>query len=214
MQAKLPNPIIVAGKDRLDTFLLFSNSQDGTYPIDIRISTVRVVCNNTLNLALRDKTKGRVFRRGHSDRLELVQEEAAKFFGVVLAAQREAQARMDALAQAACDMEAFTRFLKKLLPVPAEPATAARDSSVARAYETRRIRIEDARKQVACIYVNGYADCPTPRNWWGALNSVTAWVDHVQKIEGDRFGHAMFGSGDDMKSKAFALSQELAGTAK
>lgn len=121
LQAKLPKPIIVADDDQLDTFLLFSNSHDGTYPIDIRISTVRVVCNNTLNLALRDKTQGRVFRRGHSDRPGLVKEEAAKFFEVVLAAQCEAQARMNALAQAACEMEAFTRFLEKLLPIPADP---------------------------------------------------------------------------------------------
>lgn len=218
----MPDPIIVADDDQLDTFLLFSNSHDGTYPIDIRISTVRVVCNNTLNLALWDKTQGRVFRRGHSDRLALVKEEAVKFFEFVLATQREAQARLNTLAQAACDAQAFTRFLEKLLPIPAKPATAARDSSVARAHETRRIRIEEARKQVAGIYVNGDAhgsapgECqaPAPKNWWGALNSVTAWVDHVQEIDGDRFSHAMFGGGDDMKSKAFALSREFAGTAK
>ena len=36
----------------LSTYLLYSNSHDGTYAIDIRMTAIRVVCNNTLNLAL------------------------------------------------------------------------------------------------------------------------------------------------------------------
>jgi hypothetical protein len=38
--------------------------------------------------------------------------------------------------------------------------------------------------------------------WWGALNAVTAWVDHVQEIDGHRFAHVMFGSGTDLKGGA------------
>jgi hypothetical protein len=34
------------------------------------------------------------------------------------------------------------------------------------------------------------------------LNSVTAWVDHLQEIDGARYAHIMFGGGDEMKAKA------------
>ncbi len=51
LMAKLPKSITLPGEDKLDTYLLFSNSHDGTLPIDIRLTTVRVVCNNTLTLA-------------------------------------------------------------------------------------------------------------------------------------------------------------------
>jgi phage/plasmid-like protein (TIGR03299 family) len=216
LQAKLPEPIVVAGHDQLDVFLLFSNSHDGSYPIDIRISTVRVVCNNTLNQALNDKTEGHVFRRGHSGRLELVKDAAVKFFAVVLATQLEVQERMNRMAQTACDAQAFAAFLDRLLPIPTKPATASTNPSVSSAYETRCIKIEAARQEVIGVNDNGYRDPSAPnawhpaaeKTWWGALNSVTAWVDHLQKFDGHRFAHKMFGSGADLKSKAFKVATE------
>jgi hypothetical protein len=56
--AKLPESIVLPGEDKLDTYLLFSNSHDGSLPIDIRLTTVRVVCNNTLSIALRKEGSG------------------------------------------------------------------------------------------------------------------------------------------------------------
>jgi hypothetical protein len=46
------------------------------------------------------------------------------------------------------------------------------------------------------------------------LNSVTAWVDHLQEIDGDRYAHIMFGGGDEMKAKALieALAEAKAPT--
>lgn len=221
LQARLPEPIVLASHERVDTYLLFSNSHDGTYPIDIRFCATRVVCNNTLNVALHEKGRGLVFRRGHNHSLERVKAEAKLFYAVVLATQKATHAGFDALARAQCDAEAFSRFLDKLMPLPAKPVSADTRLSVSRAYDTRRMGIEDARKQIAGIYKDGYADlqvqsgwqAPAGESWWGALNAVTGWVDHVQGIAGDRFSHAMFGAGDDLKSKAFVLSKELAGIA-
>ena len=219
LQARLPEPIMLAGGERVDTYLLFSNSHDGTYPIDIRFCTVRVVCNNTLNMALREKGTTLAFRRGHNHGLERVQAEAKRFYDVVLATQQDAQMTFDALARARCDAEAFRRFVDKLLPVPATPITAETNASVARAHDSRRVGIEGARMELAGVFADGYADPsasggwqpPAGASWWGALNAVTAWVDHLQSIEGDRFSHALFGSGDDLKVKAYELGKQLAG---
>ena len=38
------------------------------------------------------------------------------------------------------------------------------------------------------------------------LNSVTAFVDHQQKIKGDRYAHILFGSGAALKQKAYELA--------
>lgn len=216
LQARLPNPITVCEGDQLDAYLLFSNSHDGSYPIDIRISTVRVVCNNTLNLALKDKTSGRLFRRGHSGSLEVVKEDAAKFFNSVLAAQLAAQAQLVALAAAKCNEDDFKRFLAKVLPVPAPPSTAPVNQAAVRAHATREIKVLASRQQVLNAHLRGYVDPTSPGvrqppadpTWWGALNSVTAWVDHLQEVDGDRYAHIMFGGGDEMKAKA--LSEAIA----
>lgn len=51
--AKLPEPILVGlAKDPVDRYLLLSNAHDGTRPLQMLFTPVRVVCCNTLNLAL------------------------------------------------------------------------------------------------------------------------------------------------------------------
>lgn len=51
MLAKLPNEYIIRG-DRISPYLVFSNSHDGSGSIKVALTPIRVVCNNTLCLAL------------------------------------------------------------------------------------------------------------------------------------------------------------------
>ncbi|MGN1193474.1 MAG: DUF932 domain-containing protein [Dorea sp.] len=49
--AKLPNEYIITG-DQISPYLVFSNTHDGSGAIKVAMTPVRVVCSNTLNLAL------------------------------------------------------------------------------------------------------------------------------------------------------------------
>lgn len=49
--ARMPREYIIAG-ERISPYLIFSNSHDGSGAVHVAITPVRVVCNNTLNLAL------------------------------------------------------------------------------------------------------------------------------------------------------------------
>lgn len=49
--AKLPSEYIITG-ERISPYLVFSNSHDGTAAIRVAMTPIRVVCQNTLNLAL------------------------------------------------------------------------------------------------------------------------------------------------------------------
>jgi phage/plasmid-like protein (TIGR03299 family) len=209
--ARLPEDIRLPGDDVLNTYLLFSNSHDGSLPIDIRLTTVRVVCNNTLTLALHGKVDGKVFRRGHNGSYQVVEAEAKAFFAAVLAQQTETAEVMTKLGKAECTDAAFDAFLQRLLPVPSKPATASTNSTVLRAYETRTQTVLATRHAIKGVHLHGTTATaesaavisPAQKTWWGGLNSVTAWVDHVQKIEGDRYAHIMFGKGDSLKTDAF-----------
>lgn len=52
--AKLPSYIKVAGKDVVDKYLFLTTRHDGKGSIIAGLTPVRIVCNNTLNAALRD----------------------------------------------------------------------------------------------------------------------------------------------------------------
>ncbi len=49
--ARLPREYIIGG-ERISPYLVFSNTHDGSGAVRVAITPVRVVCNNTLNLAL------------------------------------------------------------------------------------------------------------------------------------------------------------------
>lgn len=51
MLARMPQEFVILG-DRISPYLVFSNSHDGSGAIRVAVTPIRVVCNNTLNLAL------------------------------------------------------------------------------------------------------------------------------------------------------------------
>jgi len=219
LMAKLPKSITLPGEDKLDTYLLFSNSHDGTLPIDIRLTPVRVVCNNTLTLALQKKGQAHVFRRGHSGSYEVIKAEAEAFFQSVLAQQVETQTVMEQLVHAKCSDNTFAAFLKKLLPDPTRPVTADTNVAVERGFDTRTHTIAAQRNEIMRVHTEGhklpvdsnFVIAAAEKNWWGGLNSITAWVDHVSEIEGDRYANVMFGGGDRLKTVAFQKILKEAG---
>lgn len=51
MLAHMPHEYIISG-ERISPYLLFSNTHDGSGAVKVALTPIRVVCNNTLNLAL------------------------------------------------------------------------------------------------------------------------------------------------------------------
>ena len=65
--AKLPQRYIISG-DEITPYLVFMNSHDGTGAIKTAMTPIRVVCQNTLNLAL--STAKRTWSSNHTGRIE------------------------------------------------------------------------------------------------------------------------------------------------
>ncbi|MDD5175307.1 MAG: hypothetical protein PHQ05_02635 [Sterolibacterium sp.] len=97
---------------------------------------------------------------------------------------------------------------------PTKPATTSRNPSVLRGYETRMKTIMDTRKEVLDVHLEGIPSrkiSPAENNWWGALNTITAWSEHIQNIEHDCYVHIFLASGDKLKSSALSRIQVAAG---
>lgn len=80
--AKFPEPIIIENNknDIVNMYIVFTTSHDGTGAVTCMVTPIRVVCNNTLNMAFRENS-GRISMRHTSNivnRLNLMNEENAK----------------------------------------------------------------------------------------------------------------------------------------
>lgn len=81
--AKFPEQIILDNKtdDRVDMYVVFTTSHDGTGAVNCMVTPTRVVCNNTLNYAM-SHNAGKISLRhtsGINNRLDLTNKENAEF---------------------------------------------------------------------------------------------------------------------------------------
>lgn len=81
--AKFPEQIIIDNKtdDRVDMYIVFTTSHDGTGSVNCMVTPTRVVCNNTLNYAM-SHNAGKISLRhtsGINGRLDLTRKENAEF---------------------------------------------------------------------------------------------------------------------------------------
>ena len=80
---KMPQDIILDARtdDRIETYVVFTTSHDGTGAVRCMVTNIRVVCENTLNWAMHHNS-GRISFRHSSkvmDRLDLMNRENAEF---------------------------------------------------------------------------------------------------------------------------------------
>lgn len=138
--ARLPREYIIAG-ERISPYLVFSNTHDGSGSVKVAVTPVRVVCNNTLNLAL--STAKRSFSMMHTGNVQdKIQEAKDTLF--------MAEEYMDCLGiefeqlrrQKITDVQA-REYIEQLLPMEEEP-TAVQRKNVMRLREDMMKRYYDA----------------------------------------------------------------------
>ena len=205
--AELPEKfhIFVRDDDLVEPFMLFTNSHDGTIAVDIRLTTIRVVCWNTLKMALREKQAPLIFKRWHKGHYETIPIEVEQFL------QRETEAirrQFMAMARTPFSETQFLRFLSELLPLPRPPVKQTERAR--KLYENRVAEVKELRNQIAQVFVSGIngngVQMKPEETVWGSLNAVTGFVDHLQNFKrGDRFAHIFFGKGNAIKRRAYEL---------
>jgi phage/plasmid-like protein (TIGR03299 family) len=212
--ARLPAEIKINGNDLVEPYMLFTNSHDGTVAVDFRLTTIRVVCQNTLSLALRNRQQAAVFKRAHQGSYATLQAQAETFFKLSMDAASELEKEFQAFSDAPFDVAAFDEFVEALLPLPRPPARSNEVPSLRRQYETRSRNIQEARNSIKSVFSSGIQTDqllsipPAEASLWGALNAVTAFVDHAQVSKGDRYAHILFGSGAGLKESAYSLAKK------
>lgn len=172
MLAKMPEDIYIAGMEdeAISSYLLVSNSHDGTKQLEATVTPVRVVCNNTFTAALRGAK--RTFKIRHTKNMTGRINEAKNALGITHAYMAELEALGTDLVSQSFSNAEFERFLESLVP------TADLEKQALTKAQTKQEAIKGI-----------YANKPDIQNIkgtkWGALQAVIDYNDHHIPSRGD-----------------------------
>ncbi len=193
--------------DEIMCFLLLFQPHIHGKAMVIQFTPVRVVCWNTLNLALGAGLKGgeSAFRMPHSrefnDEVKLAAEDA---LGLATEQVDEFQAAAKHLVAKKAKPEVVEEYFCEVLKFDPEKANKKKDGEVREPRMLPKFR-------AALEYAPGM-DMPTAKGtMWGALNAVTYIVDHETGRERDTaLRNAWLGHTAAIKRRAFDLALKVA----
>ena len=136
MLARLPREYVIAG-ETISPYLVFSNTHDGSGAVKVAITPIRVLCNNTLNLAL--ETAERSFSMVHTGDIDSKLEEAKNVLFKADKYMQELGKEFDRLRNVELTDDQFEEYLEMLLPVD-------KDASIQQ-YKNVKKQREDIRRR-------------------------------------------------------------------
>jgi phage/plasmid-like protein (TIGR03299 family) len=196
LMAKLPDYIRINDNDIVEKFLLLTNTHDGSSTVRVKLTPIRVVCQNTLSLALSGTEQEVSIRHTHqaTGKLKL----AHQILGLSNSLYKELEGIFNRMQQTKMTPSSMNYYLRKLFP---DAETVQRS--------TRR---EQIRQKVLELSETGIGAEMSKGTLWGAYNGVTEYVDHWRigsKNESSRLNSMWFGSGEGIKKEAFTVATEM-----
>jgi len=189
--AKTGQSTSLEGRDRVDGYLLLATACDGTLATTAQFTSVRVVCNNTLSIALGNASSAiKVPHRSQFD-----PDAIKRQLGITVSSWDGFAARMKALVERPVDPDTVEGLLRRVLTYAAPEGKTVVVNEQALA--TVRSLYEGGGRGALMASSRGTA--------WGVLNSVTEYVDHHRRSRSNdhRRDAAWFGQGAQVKQRAW-----------
>lgn len=202
--AQMPEVIRIKGTDDISkNYLLFVDYRKQGKAAVAKLTSTRVVCNNTLTMALSDNEK--IFRIRHNadvkSKLELAKTAILGVRGDIA----DLDKKLNFLASKLMTRESMTTILEHLFPnIKESNLQQARANDILERYEDNDGNVFKTERGTA----------------FNLLNAVTRYVDHVQSVpvrvadgttnlvairEQKRAESSLFGSGDRFKTEALEV---------
>jgi phage/plasmid-like protein (TIGR03299 family) len=197
--ANIRQGFTLPGGDEVQGHLLISHPHQWGKSLTIMFTPIRVVCNNTLTMAL--GIDGQRFRMPHVREFDMdVQQAAEEALGLATAQLVEFEDTSNRLAQAQYHEDDFKKFLCQVFQ-PTLPVEDVTDM-------TKWNRTVNNVHQL--VGTQPGADM-SAGSWWSALNAVTYFVDHKAGRDRDSsLKSAWFGPRSALKRRALDLATEYA----
>ncbi len=159
--AKLPETEIVG--DKMEPYMCFSNTHDGSGAIRVCMTPVRVVCANTLNLAL--DTARRSWSVRHTGDLQSKMHEARVCLQMANAYMGELAKEADCLANTSVSRDQLNQILDELFPI---------DESSSQREKDNMKKLKD--EYMICYYAPDILKFQNTA--WGAINAMSDMISH------------------------------------
>jgi phage/plasmid-like protein (TIGR03299 family) len=198
--ARTGKSLALKGNDVVNGYLLLATSCDGSLATTATPTTIRVVCNNTLTIALNGASSA--IKVPHSTSFDA--QAVKKQLGIAVSSWENFMYRMKTLSERKVkNHEAMNYFLKVLCQTDSQTDQAA------------VLTNERALKKVQSLYEgqgHGAELASASGTAWGLLNAVTEFVDHEKRARSQEFrlDSAWFGQGASLKQRALQHALQLA----
>ena len=207
IMAKLDGAIRVDGTDDLvEKYLLLSSSHDGTESLTMRMTPVRVVCQNTLEAAIQGTRAAVKIRHTESAPTRVAQ--AQKALGLAARYYDSLGAEIQKLHSIRLTAEQVKKYVEEVFPVGGVLST----------------RTENIRETVLQLCKTGIGNDMKgiEGTLWGAMNGVTEYVSYHRGTRGktsserlnNRLESLWFGSGSAINARAWEVAQKFATVAQ
>lgn len=192
--AKTGQEAKIKGNDRIKAYLLLATSCDGTLCTTAQFTSVRVVCNNTLQMAT--KHSSGAVKVPHSTQFD--PQQVKESLGIGFSAWDDFMRNLKHLSQRPVSLSEAEDYFRLVLNEPAMPVDP---NTASKAFQRVSSLFDGSGMGAELASASGTA--------WGLVNAVTEYVDHHRRAKNQdyRLDSAWFGQGAQLKQKA--LSQAL-----
>ncbi|MFZ5440482.1 MAG: DUF932 domain-containing protein [Myxococcota bacterium] len=203
--AELPKTIKVKGdKSEIRPYLLGTAAHDGRNGVVLKNVATRVVCQNTLGVAMGEKDSRWYASIYHTKNAVQRLAEAREAFAAMLEGMDAFEVMANQLAAAKFTEKMLAATLDDLLPLPKGDATESAGVAAA------TTRITERRERVQTLFEAGMGINASIRGTaWAAFQAWTEYADHHRVVRGDDNGakkleSVWLGRSAEMKTDALA----------
>lgn len=232
--AKIPGLVLAKGDDISQGYLAIRNNHDGNGACRVVPTLVRIVCQNTMRMAMgeaqgRRRKYGRNTLSGgywvrHTSGAKQAMADIASAYAQTRADFAQTQADFSALTGAPLTSKAFDAICAAAFKATADAQAISEATGNERGSESERSKgmAKERQARIAAILQSPTCNVPgTAGTVWAALNAVTEYIDHeartrvtdaAQTDAAQRFASSCFGGeGDKRKAAAYSAAMELVG---
>lgn len=217
VSAKLPSNILVKG-DPVENYLVFTNSHDGSSGVKILFTPIRVVCQNTLNAAIKGASNYVTYR--HTANVHNKISIAQEILGITSVMSSKTAEYYNYLSTIKCTDDDVVNFICNNTLTAGEvdalnttghtfrellyrSYSAVQDAKIS----TRKLNVIN---ETWNYYQDGVGQREIRGTMWGAVNAISGYYSNVDKAEGTRrMDSILYGDKSRKLETAFNMADSL-----